>query len=71
MLDIDQWLTEEDAKQAVYIGACNLYHGCSHNYLHAMEVDMLTALYKAAFFVLQAKYFCHSGTYIKISLTVW
>lgn len=57
--------TPEDARLAIQIGACNLYHGCSHNYLHAEDTNVLVALYKAAFFVLQAKHFCASGEYIK------
>ncbi|MEG1683686.1 MAG: nucleotidyltransferase domain-containing protein [Oscillospiraceae bacterium] len=56
--------TALDAKQAVLVGACNIYHGCSHNYLHAMDADALQALYKAAFFVLQTKHFCETGEYV-------
>ena len=32
------------AKQAALTGACNLYHGCSHNYLHTRNPDILAAL---------------------------
>ncbi|MEG0251528.1 MAG: nucleotidyltransferase domain-containing protein [Christensenellaceae bacterium] len=53
-----------DARQAVLVGACNIYHGCSHNYLHAMDTDALQSLYKAAFFVLQVKHFCETGEYV-------
>lgn len=52
-----------DARRAVLLGACNLYHACSHNFLHARAPDALRALYKAAFFVLQAKYYCETGRY--------
>lgn len=31
------------AKQAALTGACNLYHGCSHNYLHTRNPDILAA----------------------------
>lgn len=55
--------TENDARKAVLAGACNLYHACSHNYLHAKSPEVLTALYKSARFVLQAAYFCESGRY--------
>lgn len=54
---------ENDARKAVLAGACNLYHACSHNYLHAKSPEVLTALYKSARFVLQAAYFCESGRY--------
>ena len=54
-----------DAQQAVLIGACNIYHACSHNFLHSMDSAALTNLYKAAFFVLQAKAYCDSGVFFK------
>jgi predicted nucleotidyltransferase len=55
----------EDARQALLVGACNLYHLCSHSFLHALGSDMLSMLYKAAFFVLQAKHYVDTGVYIK------
>ncbi|MDE7062706.1 MAG: nucleotidyltransferase domain-containing protein [Lachnospiraceae bacterium] len=55
--------TENDARKAVSVGACNLYHACSHNYLHAKSPEVLVSLYKSARFVLQAAYFCESGRY--------
>ncbi len=57
-------ITEENAKQASLVGACNIYHACSHNFLHAQEVDTLKMLYKSAFFVMQADYYCKTGLYI-------
>lgn len=54
----------EDAKQAVLTGACNIYHGCSHNFLHAADIGVLQSLYKSAFFVMQAAYYCETGVYI-------
>lgn len=57
-------VTRESAKQAVRVGACNLYHACSHNFLHAQETGTLKMLYKAAFFVMQANYYYKTGVYI-------
>jgi len=62
--DIIPTPSKEDARRAVSIGACNIYHACSHNYLHEMSADILAALYKSARFVLQAKHFCETGEYI-------
>lgn len=57
--------TDADARAAVLMGACNLYHMCSHNYLHGGDMETLRALYKSAFFVLQAKHFSETGDYVK------
>lgn len=65
LTDIIPTITAKDAQQAVLVGACNIYHACSHNFLHSMDRDALSALYKAAFFVLQAKVYYDSGIYIK------
>lgn len=62
--DIISPVNEADAKQAVLIGACNLYHACSHNFLHAKDVNSLQQLYKSAFFIMQAKYYCKTGVYV-------
>lgn len=56
--------TAEDAKQAALVGACNLYHACSHNFLHAQDVDTLKMLYKSAFFVMQANHYYKTATYL-------
>jgi uncharacterized protein len=56
---------DADARAAVLMGACNLYHMCSHNYLHGGDMETLRALYKSAFFVLQAKHFAETGDYVK------
>ena len=53
------------ARQAVLTGACGIYHACSHNFLHAMDAAALSALYKSAFFVLQAKLYCENEKYIR------
>lgn len=55
--------TENDARKAVSAGVCNLYHACSHNYLHTKSPEVLASLYKSARFVLQAAYFCENGRY--------
>lgn len=53
--------TTEQARAALQAGACNIYHACSHNYIHAMDHTMLQALYKNAFFVIQAKLYYEQG----------
>lgn len=58
-------LTEKDARDAVLMGACSLYHMCSHNFVHSNSLKTMRALYKSAIFVLQAKYYCENGKYIK------
>ena len=63
--DIISVPTVEDARAAVLTGACNLYHMCSHNYLHGGDMETLRALYKSAFFVLQAKHYSETGDYIR------
>lgn len=62
---VEEKLTPDDARRAVRIGACNLYHGAVHNLLHGRDMDMLTGLYKSAAFVLQAKYFCETEKYVR------
>lgn len=63
--DIISAPTNMDARAAVLMGACNLYHMCSHNYLHGGDMETLKSLYKSAFFVLQAKHFSGTGDYVK------
>lgn len=57
-------IQKEHVKQAVLIGACNIYHACCHNIVHEKDTEILKALYKQASFVLQAKYFFDTGHYI-------
>lgn len=57
-------VTVADARQAVLLGACNIYHACSHNFLHASDEAALRSLYKSAFFVLRAKYYCETGAFL-------
>lgn len=57
-------IDKADVKRAIKIGACNLYHACCHNFIYEKSRDILSALYKSAFFVLQAKYFNETNQYI-------
>ncbi len=54
---------KEDARRAVWSGACSIYHGVCHNFVHERDINTLDALYKSARFVLQAKLFYETGTY--------
>lgn len=56
--------SDEDIREAMLIGACNLYHGCVHNYLHEQSSEVLKALKKSAVFVLQAKYFLEHHQFV-------
>lgn len=56
--------TKEDIRNAVRIEACNLYHVCSHNLLHARSMDTLTRLYKTARFIVRMKYYYITENYI-------
>ena len=54
----------EDIKKAIKIGACNIYHAGCHNFLYENSVEILWALYKASFFILQAKSFIEINKYL-------
>ena len=58
-------IEKDDARRAVRIGACNLYHALVHNFLHEKSDAVLRSLYKSAVFVIQAVHFCRTGEYIK------
>ncbi len=58
-------ITDADAHSAVLLEACNLYHLCSHNFIHRGNMKTLKGLYKSAFFILQAKHYLESGRYIR------
>ncbi|WP_283606544.1 nucleotidyltransferase domain-containing protein [Faecalispora anaeroviscerum] len=58
-------ISNADARNAVWMGACNLYHMCSHNYLHSGHMETVKALYKSAAFVLQAKHYAETGSYVR------
>lgn len=57
-------IDKTDIRRAIKIGACNLYHACCHNFLYENSTEILSALYKSAFFILQAKYFDETNRYI-------
>lgn len=57
-------IEKADVKRAVKIGACNLYHACCHNFIYEKSPEILSALYKSAFFILQAKYIDETNKYI-------
>lgn len=54
-----------DVERSVLTGACNIYHACCHNYLHERDESILCSLQKSAFFVLRAKCFFKTGTFVK------
>lgn len=54
-----------DVRRAVLTGACNLYHAAVHNALHERSSDILKGLMKSACFILQAKYYCETGRYVR------
>ncbi len=56
--------TKEDIRSAVIAGACNLYHTCSHNLLHARSMYVLARLYKVARFIVRMKYYYITENYI-------
>lgn len=58
-------IDKEDIRLAVLNGACDLYHLCSHNFVHAMDIEILKAIFKPAFFVLQAKNYYENNLYIR------
>ena len=55
---------KEAVCRAVHLGACNIHHAVCHNYLHEREPDILKGCCKSAFFVLQAKHYLETGSYI-------
>lgn len=57
-------IDKEDVKHAIKIGACNLYHTCCHNFIYENSPEILSELYKSAFFILQAKYFDETSHYV-------
>lgn len=63
----DLWneITKADIQRAVHKGACDLYHGCVHNFLHEKDGEMLKAFYKGALFVVQAVVYLQKGVYGK------
>lgn len=58
-------IKKENIKQAILIGSCNIYHTCCHNIIHEKSTEILKSLFKQSIFVLQAKYYYNTNTYIK------
>lgn len=56
--------SDDDIRRSVLTGACNLYHACSHNFLHAKDNNILAGLYKSARFTVRMKNFLETGNYI-------
>lgn len=56
----------DDIKISIKTGLENIYHGASHSFLHSdNHKEDLMNLYKMTFFILQAKYFIKTNTYVK------
>ena len=58
-------IQERDIRQAVHLGACNLYHAAVHNAVHEKDPDILRGLFKSLRFILQAKYYCETHRYLR------
>ena len=56
--------SDSDVRRAVLVGACNIYHACSHNFLHERDTAALAGLYKAARFTVRMKHYLDTGEYI-------
>lgn len=55
---------KQAAREAVRLGAANLYHGACHAYLYgAANPDSLRELYKAAFFLLRMAWYLETGAW--------
>lgn len=65
LADIIPLITIQDARQAVKIGAENLYHKACHSFLYDNNLEhSLKCLYKMTFFIIQAEYFSNTNKYI-------
>lgn len=58
-------IDRSDVKRAILLGACNIYHICSHNFLHEHDTQILRSLYKTSFFVMLAEFFYKTGIFVK------
>jgi len=57
---------KEDIKHSIKVSSENLYHAAVHSFVHSKNyAEDLQNLYKMTFFILQAKYFIETNTYIK------
>ena len=53
----------DDARAAIRMGAGNIYHACSHNFLHGRDFGAVAAHVKTARFVMQARVWLDTGNY--------
>lgn len=65
--DVLALVDEAAVREAVHLGACNIYHGCVHNMVHEKDAVILADLYKAALFVAQAIVYLETGRYVHSS----
>lgn len=63
LAEVGARLGPADARAALRMGAANVYHAACHSFLFGDAAASLPALYKAAFFVLQAQAFVLTGEY--------
>ena len=63
--ELTRTISEDDIRAAIRLGACNIYHACVHNVVHAKSLEVLKALYKSAIFVLQAIVYLQNGFFVK------
>lgn len=63
--DVLALVDEAAVREAVHLGACNIYHGCVHNMVHEKDAAILADLYKAARFVVQAIVYLETGRYVR------
>lgn len=64
--------TRQDALEAAQTGAGTLFHALCHTQVHGeVTPELLSQLYKGAFFVLQALHFARTGTYISNKQTLY
>ncbi|MGI5824209.1 MAG: nucleotidyltransferase domain-containing protein [Bacillota bacterium] len=58
-------ISQDTVKQAIHNEACNIYHGCCHNFLYETDIDILKQLYKKVISILKAKCFENNQIYCK------
>ena len=62
---LEHLLDDAAVERAIRMGACNIYHGCVHNFLYGRSENVLKGLYKSASFVTQAICFRQNGVYVR------
>lgn len=55
---------KESAEAAVHAGACAVYHGSVHAFVHGDGAAAVKEICKSAVFLMQADYFCKTGRYM-------